>query len=128
MVWWSSTELQVMLGADAVVMVRDGLVFNSFATELRRSITALEAYESPEAWMSTEQQMRPFISINAPVEIGACGALRLDARQTNATGGRQLKLRWGIVQVPCDEVEYAIMAQLSSLGPTSARIGSGCGE
>ena len=116
--WQNSTQLQVSLGWNAVIMVGDDLVLQPGLIRNRQQ-TSYYSFGSIRLGLDMEQ-MLPFVSISAPAEIGDCDDLLLDARQSNATGGRPLKFRWGVM--PGDEVEEAIMVMLSALSPAAATV------
>ena len=119
--WRSSVELQVSLGADASVMVGDDLALRPGLIRNRRQ-SSYYTFGSIRLGVDLAQA-QPFVSVSGPAEVGACDDVLLDARQTNASGGRPLKFRWGIAAG--DEVEEAIMARLSALGPSAASVSVG---
>jgi hypothetical protein len=113
--WRSSFELLVSLGAGAVVMVGDDLSLRSGLVRNKRR-TSYFTFGVIRLGFNPDE-MQPFVSINGPSELGDCDDLSLNAQQTNSSGGRPLKFRWGVAQG--DSVEEAIMAYLVSLGPIS---------
>jgi hypothetical protein len=113
--WRSSFELRVSLGAGAVVMVGDDLSFRSGLVRNKRQ-TSYFTFGVIRVGFNPDE-MQPFVNINGPSEVGGCDDLLLNAQQTNSSGGRPLKFRWGVAQG--DNVEEAIMSYLTTLGANS---------